>query len=160
MSVSVEIDIRDGVSTKLGAITDGVARELARTVLKAAHQTAAIVSRVVLEKMPGGTSELARSFPAHVGFVEQSRSMVSARTYSDLPYARIQDQGGVVKPRTAKALAIPLSWSAEAKHRWPRDWAAERLDLIVLRGKAFLIWMNFDRGAGWVDVSRIGKRIP
>ncbi len=29
-----------------------------------------------------------------------------------------------------------------------------------LRGKAFLIWMNFDRGAGWVDLSRVGTRIP
>ncbi len=29
-----------------------------------------------------------------------------------------------------------------------------------LRGKAFLVWMNFDRSAGGVDVSRIGSRIP
>ncbi len=29
-----------------------------------------------------------------------------------------------------------------------------------LRGKAFLIWMNFDRSAGWVDVSRVGSGIP
>lgn len=29
-----------------------------------------------------------------------------------------------------------------------------------LRGKAFLIWMNFDRRAGGVDFGRIGSRIP
>ena len=29
-----------------------------------------------------------------------------------------------------------------------------------LRGKAFLVWMNFDRSAGGVDVSRIGSGIP
>jgi len=28
-----------------------------------------------------------------------------------------------------------------------------------LRGKAFLIWMNIDRSAGWVDVARIGSGI-
>jgi signal peptidase I len=29
-----------------------------------------------------------------------------------------------------------------------------------LRGKAFLIWMNWDRSAGGVDFSRVGSRIP
>ena len=30
-----------------------------------------------------------------------------------------------------------------------------------LRGKAFLIWMNFDTSADhWVDTSRLGTRIP
>ena len=29
-----------------------------------------------------------------------------------------------------------------------------------LRGKAFLVWMNFDSSAGGVDFSRIGTRIP
>ena len=30
-----------------------------------------------------------------------------------------------------------------------------------LRGKAMWVWMNFDRQAdSWVDVSRIGTRIP
>jgi len=30
-----------------------------------------------------------------------------------------------------------------------------------LRGKAMIVWMNFDRQADhWVDTSRIGKRIP
>lgn len=30
-----------------------------------------------------------------------------------------------------------------------------------LRGKAFMVWMNFDRSADpWVDTSRIGMRIP
>ena len=29
-----------------------------------------------------------------------------------------------------------------------------------LRGKAFLVWMSWDRSAGGVDFSRIGSRIP
>jgi signal peptidase I len=29
-----------------------------------------------------------------------------------------------------------------------------------LRGKAFLIWMNWDRSAGGVDFNRIGSSIP
>ena len=29
-----------------------------------------------------------------------------------------------------------------------------------LRGKAFLIWMNWDRSAGGIDFNRIGSSIP
>ena len=28
-----------------------------------------------------------------------------------------------------------------------------------LRGKAFLVWMNFDRSAGGIDFNRIGNRL-
>ena len=39
--------------------------------------------------------------------------------------------------------------------------AACATDSAFLRGKAMIVWMNFDRDADhWVDTSRIGKRIP
>ena len=41
-----------------------------------------------------------------------------------------------------------------------RFWAVHFLPEENLRGKAFLIWFNWDREAGGVDFSRIGSNIP
>ena len=42
-----------------------------------------------------------------------------------------------------------------------RFWETHFLPEANLRGKAMIVWMNFDREADhWVDTSRIGKRIP
>ena len=41
-----------------------------------------------------------------------------------------------------------------------RFWEVHFLPEANLRGKAFLVWMNFDRSAGGVDFSRIGTQIP
>jgi signal peptidase I len=41
-----------------------------------------------------------------------------------------------------------------------RFWEVHFLPESNLRGKAFLIWMNFDRSAGGIDFSRLGSRIP
>ncbi|HSD17338.1 MAG TPA: signal peptidase I [Thermomonas sp.] len=42
-----------------------------------------------------------------------------------------------------------------------RFWQMHFLPEANLRGKAMIVWMNFDREADhWVDTSRIGKRIP
>jgi signal peptidase I len=41
-----------------------------------------------------------------------------------------------------------------------RFWQSHFLPESNLRGKAFLVWMNFDRSAGGIDFSRIGSGIP
>ena len=41
-----------------------------------------------------------------------------------------------------------------------RFWQTHFLPESNLRGKAFLVWMNFDRSAGGIDFSRIGSGIP
>ena len=41
-----------------------------------------------------------------------------------------------------------------------RFWAVHFLPEENLRGKAFLIWLNWDSDAGGVDFSRIGSKIP
>ena len=49
-----------------------------------------------------------------------------------------------------------LEWIVEDGRR-----AKNHLPEANLRGKAFLVWMNFDSSADrWVDASRIGSRIP
>lgn len=68
------------------------------------------------------TGALARSFREYVA-VREGRVSIGAQ--SDLVYARIQDQGGRITPRTRKALAIPLIRLPAGK--WPRHWAKGEL---------------------------------
>ena len=110
-----------------------VVKDMAKVMLASAH----VAAKHVAAEAPRDTSQLARSFLANVGFVERSDETVTTRTHSPLPYARIQDQGGTIKPKTAKMLAIPFT--AKARARWPRDWARDKLALIEVRGKKFLI---------------------
>jgi phage gpG-like protein len=60
--------------------------------------------------------------------------------YSHLPYARIQQEGGVVKSRRAGGmLAIPLREKEGRSHTWPRMWKTGRLFLVKSeRGRLFL----------------------
>lgn len=133
--IDVQIDTTE--ARKLFARLDGGAiKAVAGAVLRAAHLTAGAIATVVLARFREGTGQLARSFPANVGFVQQSATEVSARTFSPLPHARIQDQGGVIRPR-GHALTVPLT--PEAEKRMARDWPAGQLRLVVLRGKAFLV---------------------
>lgn len=134
--VSIEVNTGD-VQKVFGRIRADMVPALAAAVLRSAHLAAGTLAEVVVSRFPSGTNQLARSFPANVGFVQRTAGEVSARTFSPLPHARIQDQGGTIRPRTAKALAVPLT--SEAKSRWPRDWPAKQLRLIVLRGKALLV---------------------
>ncbi|NIU03768.1 MAG: hypothetical protein GWO40_05620 [Gammaproteobacteria bacterium] len=74
------------------------------------------------------TGALARSFREYVE-VTQRRVRIGAS--SDLVYARIQDQGGRITPKTRKALAIPLRRVPVGK--WPRHWP--KGELFTLRKK-------------------------
>lgn len=114
-------------------LKEPVAPKVAQTLLRAAH----IAAKALAKHAPKDTSALARSFLANVGFVQNSARSVVTRAFSPLVYAHIQDQGGTIYPKTAKALAVPLS--AQAKTRWPRDWPAGQLTLIATNGKALLI---------------------
>jgi len=57
---------------------------------------------------------------------------------SVLPYARIQQEGGTVKPKKRKRLAIPLRLDLARSHTWPKHWKAGRLACVVIDGKLFL----------------------
>jgi len=46
---------------------------------------------------------------------------------STLPYAGIQQRGGVVHPRKRKMLAIPLQEDLRARHVWPKQIPPEQL---------------------------------
>ena len=78
------------------------------------------------------TGALARSYIEGVKFLGEKRGKLAAKTTSRLPYARIQNEGGFIKPSTRRNLAVPLT--REAAGRWPRDWGSE-LQLFVNKRK-------------------------
>ena len=83
----------------------GMADGVARAVLRAGQEAAGELSEAVIDlltKRPTGS--LARSF--EVAFY--AGSTPRAEAVSRLPYAAIQDQGGPIRARRTKYLAIPL----------------------------------------------------
>lgn len=74
------------------------------------------------------------------------RDTVEAFTGSKVPYAAIQERGGVVRPRTARMLAIPLGAAktkAGVNRQRPRDYT----DLFIIKsksGKLLLVRKNGD----------------
>lgn len=124
----VAFDVTSDLDQVLGDISEGMDTAMAKGVLKGATFAGGAIAKTANTTFDGGTGNLARDFlPAR--FVSVSGA-IGAAAVSDLPYARIQDEGGVIHPKK-RYLAIPLT--LEAKRQWPRDWP--RNDLFVLRAK-------------------------
>lgn len=125
-------------------ILDGKIEDTAAAlVMKAAQHVVGTIREVVYETFPDGrTGALARSFrPTFLGRVDGG---VSAAAKSELVYARIQDEGGTVVPKTVKNLAIPLSRTPVGK--WPRHFAKGELTLIPGKGGKASILARVKRG--------------
>lgn len=123
----------DRNGTKVGlalAIMSGrLGEESARMVLAAAEHVAGTIREVVYEKFPDGrTGALARSFrPVFLG---RDNAGVSAAAASDLVYARIQDEGGKILPKTVKRLAVPIKGAGVPIGKWPRHFAKGELTFV------------------------------
>lgn len=72
---------------------------------------------------------------------------------SGVRYAAKQDQGGLIRPRTVKALAIPIGRAMKVKtggeiSRWPRDFPRDALEFRPnLEGGKTIGWL-FDANEG------------
>lgn len=135
MEIEAKYDPDPGLM--VGSIAGRISPAMAKGVLRAANHAGGIITETVMATFTSGRGNLARSFvPAR--FIEKSDKKVSAGALSDLPQAHILDKGGTIRPRTAGALAIPLS--GRAKNLWPRDWPQDKLQLIKNKktGKALL----------------------
>ena len=66
---------------------------------------------------------------------------------SNLVYARIQQLGGTIVPKTVKRLAIPLQPHLKKRHIWPRDLTRDGVKMFVLKanGKAFLATLEEEK---------------
>jgi len=144
-TVGIEIDYA-AARGALGRVTAGLPDELAKAVLRSAQHAEAVIKRSIQWMKAatkatnasgrGSTGELARSFRAT--FLGREDLVVGAGAISDLVYARILDEGGVIRPKNKSgALAIPLGKKAIGK--WPRHFAKGELFLLKANGKAFLV---------------------
>jgi HK97 gp10 family phage protein len=81
------------------------------TLIVAAKSGAEIVQTAAQTKAPRKTSTLARSI--HVEVTKRSPQYVEVAIGTDLEYAAIHEFGGVIKPKNARFLAIPVSSAAK-----------------------------------------------
>lgn len=130
MSVSVQTSVNlrelDALADKWGKLAVSLARD-SGAAKRAAERAALLVVAATQEEIysrstSGGpasvrTGALARSFRAVARVTKRSMQIAAV---SEISYARIQDRGGIIRPRAAKSLAIPLIPMAVGK--WPRHW--------------------------------------
>jgi hypothetical protein len=110
--------------------------------LRLANIAGGEIARQAIALLPGGRGALARSFlPARL--LSITNGEVKAGAISDLPYARVQNEGGTIKPSTRKMLAIPQT--AKARSMWPRDWAKDEL-FLVPKGPDLALLMSPGKG--------------
>jgi len=113
-------------------IADGTSKSM----LQAAELAAgAIRAEIFSGSFRPGTGALARSFTA--ALLAPKQGELRSAALSDSVYARIQDKGGTIKPKNAKALTIPISANAKqlsARGIGARDFPTD-LSLIWPKGK-------------------------
>jgi hypothetical protein len=158
VSVSVDTKALDELAERFADVSRAISAGDARA-MRIAEQSAAIlvgnVREAVLDSASskrgysGRTGALARSFRETVSV---TGGMLRIAAESDLVYARIQDQGGFIRPKTVKRLAIPLIPMAVGK--WPRHWARGKL---FRRGNA--LSTRPTKGAEPINVYALAKQV-
>lgn len=128
----------------VGEVSKGVKRSVPRITRQVAVLAQGPLRESIVATMKEGgrwaKGRLARSVTTEV--LEQSNPESSSATKvysfvtgSRLVYARIQDQGGIIRPRTVRYLAVPTrNLGARMRSRWPRDWPRGELFLIPAVG--------------------------
>lgn len=95
------VDVEAYARKLAAAMTVATAKAVLRAGQAASGELAQAVMDLLTKRPTGG---LARSFEVTFVDGEEPRS----RAASSLPYAKIQDEGGTIRPKRAKMLAIPL----------------------------------------------------
>jgi phage gpG-like protein len=121
---------KDEATPHLDSLRKGLAGALGRGVLRAAQTYEGAVRRTIYDTFKGRTGGLARSFRAQMMYHDKDKA--GAVVGSDLVYAAIQNDGGVIRPRATNYLAIPIGKMADkALAPWPRT----RNDLTLIKSK-------------------------
>lgn len=140
MVAAINVRAEVGAVTRLlNSIAAKTPQVLANAVLRGALYAEGEIKRTINTEMHG-RGGLARSFRSR--FVGGVGADVSAEAYSDLVYARIQEDGGVIRPKHRKALAVPLRSAKVPPGKWPRHFprtGPQALHLIPRRGESSLL---------------------
>lgn len=135
MGVGIKIKSK-GARESIAKLVDGFPQTMTKAVIKAALHVESETKKEIYETFPDGrTGALARSF--HPVFIGREGNTVSAVVRSELVYARIQDEGGTIKPK-GRFLAVPLPNVRLPVGKWPRDFNPP-LTLIPRKGKPSLL---------------------
>ena len=104
-----------------------------RRLRDSAAQAGFIVQRELVESTmdrvnSSGTSTGALAGSWEVAMVSAKPGSFTFGVFSDLPYARIHEAGGVIRPVRAKALAVPVT--KKARRMGPREWPEDLLQYV------------------------------
>jgi len=103
------------VSEDMNRIAGHARDSLTRGVLFGAEIAAGEIRREIASTFQQWTGKMGRSFRATL--LERDGNKIAAGALSDLVYAEKQWRGGIIKPKRAKALAIPFSDRAKTISR-------------------------------------------
>ena len=109
----------------LERIERGLPPKLAELAMEAARMATGEIRAVLYETSAGATGNLARSF--REVWLGSDGTVTGAGSVSDSIYARVQEVGGVIRPRVRRMLAIPLPGAGVPFGMWPSQWAKGEL---------------------------------
>jgi len=140
----VDAKIDGDLKADLDKISEEISEGLSRDTLLAAEHVAGEIRREIHARFRGKTGTLGGSFNAVL--LKPKGGKIRAGALSDLIYARIQDEGGTIKPKTRQNLSIPLSPEAKTVGKWPRHFARGRLFFMKSKRGNKLLAESVGRG--------------
>lgn len=105
MGAGVQIVVTENVSELVRHLREQASEQIAQNYVKSAEIVAGNIRREINTWTSSGgeaTGTLARSFKP--GFVKRSTGTVRFGVFSSLPYARIHETGGVIRPKNQEYL--------------------------------------------------------
>lgn len=118
MAVEFEMSLKGNLAEFWDRAVKGLPEAMGKGVFAAAVDAVGVIDDKVKELFRPGTGDLRRSFQAR--FVTKTGKEISAGALSTLAYARVQDEGGTITPRTRRNLAIPIN-KGIPRGLWPRQ---------------------------------------
>ena len=129
---------RDTATDAIKKTKEALPPTIRKRLLQAAQHLEGEIRSTIMSEMRGRTGALPRSFRARLLTTEGR--VYSAGVFSQLVYARIQNDGGVIVPKSVKNLAVPImSGKNLPVGKWPRHFGYGDLQLIVRKGKPPLL---------------------
>jgi hypothetical protein len=136
------IKVENKASAELEAAAKRLPAALRKGVLRLAQASTGEIRSQIYSTFKGRTGGLAKSF--REVFIKQTAIEVSARSFSDLVYAKIQDEGGTIHAKR-KWLAIPIGRKVPLG-KWPRDYGRGELILVGKEGLGLVLARIIGKG--------------
>lgn len=129
-----------GLESMMQRMSSRVPDLLREGILEATAHAVEVIQEVLFDRVESGTGTLAASFKPHI--VDNApKDEIWTKASSDLSYAKIQDEGGTIRPKNVKNLTIPFPGSSiKQGHTARTDF--KQLSLIVSK-KGNLLFVRY-----------------